>query len=920
MKKTVERSERKQSQCHINWRFSAPRWGGRRLLSIGVSALLSISTFLTVIPQTQITAYADDSKAIVLVDNGAASNISGAQASGVYFGNYYQSNNTSKEPIKWRVLQNNTTNKTLFLLADKNLDWKKYNDTRTGVTWEISTLRGWLNGLKRTTTPVYDYSNDNFIKSAFTNKEVFALATTAVVNGNNPDYDTPGGNNTNDKVFLLSIAEARNNNLGFTDDNSRKSVNTAYAIAQGATESGGNGIWWLRSPGYSDRNAAYVNYNGIVHTIGILVISTVAVRPAFNLNLSSIILTSAAEGGKISGTAGADALTAVEAYSGSEWKLTVHDTSRDGSGKFTAKRTDRNTLGRGAELKISYSGASRPESGKDNEFVSAIITNDAGTVLYYGHIASTETSASGTATINIPNNANITNTCKLYIFQEQCNGDKETDYSSKLYDLTEPATKETPTADDFDVTPPTDLVYDGSPKTATAAVKSGITGMGTVTVNYYKDGTKLTGAPIDIGTYTVKLDVEEGEGYTSAYGLTKDSWKFTITDSVVAVTGVTVSPKEIELRPGDSRTLTKTIEPDNATNRNVEWTSSKTGVATVDGNGKVTAVDEGDALITVTTEDGGFKATCKVTVKKDAEGKEKIKGDGVTVEKSAKIMQILNSSLSGELKQKVDEAIAAGKEVDFVFDSKDTDDSAPGADKIKSFAKDKGLTMGKFFDLTLYVTVNGGERLGNIEKTDGKVELEVSVPEGLRKSGRTFYVFRNHEGDVSEVGHGRGDSVPISTDSFSTYAMAYKDGAGKDDDDDDDHHHEEIVKPAAVNPDTVEGYFISAGQMVPGVLMCKMKQGPAAQSLFDKIRKAGGWLEAFNFNMAIDGKYEYTLKNGTLTIIIPKEYRKAGRTFALMGLDKNANVVILDDTDTNPDTLTVNLNIEGYAFDLIYRD
>ena len=110
------------------------------------------------------------------------------------------------------------------------------------------------------------------------------------------------------------------------------------------------------------------------------------------------------------------------------------------------------------------------------------------------------------------------------------------------------------------------------------------------------------------------------------------------------------------------------------------------------------------------------------------------------------------------------------------------------------------------------------------------------------------------------------------------------------------------------------------GQIVPNVLMGKMKQGPAAQALFDKTRVSGGWIEAFTFNMAIDGKYEYTLKNGTLTIIIPKEYRKLGRTFALMGLDKNGGVVIFNDTDTNPDTLTVNLNIEGYAFDLIYKD
>lgn len=540
MKKTVGKTQ-------INRRFLAPRGGGRRLFSIGVSALLSISTFLTVIPQTQITAYADDSKAIVLVNNGAASNISGAQASSVYFGNYQQSSDGGSgyltEPIKWRVLQNNTTAKTLFLLSDKNLDCKKYNDESASVTWETCTLRGWLNGLKRTEAPAYDYSNANFIKSAFTEKEALALATTTVVNEDNPDYLTSGGNNTSDKVFLLSIVEAGDGNLGFTNNDSRKSANTDYAHAQGAsTYSNGNGIWWLRSPGSSGISAAYVYNYGDVDTDGFSVDSIrVAVRPAFNLNLSSIILTSAAVGGKISGTAGADSLNPVDnTMAVTEWKLTVHDTSRDGSGKFTAKRTDRNTLAAGAELKISYSGA---VTGSDKEFVSAIITDSQKKVLYYGHIASTETSASGTATINIPNNANITNTCTLYVFQEQCNGNYKTDYSSQLLDLTEPATKSTPTADDFTVTLPTDLVYDSNPKEATAVAASGISGMGTVTVNYYKDGTKLTGAPKDIGTYTVKLDVTEGDDYTSAHDITKDAWTFTITaPHTHSFTSSTVTP------------------------------------------------------------------------------------------------------------------------------------------------------------------------------------------------------------------------------------------------------------------------------------------------------------------------------------------------------------------------------------------
>jgi uncharacterized protein YjdB len=71
----------------------------------------------------------------------------------------------------------------------------------------------------------------------------------------------------------------------------------------------------------------------------------------------------------------------------------------------------------------------------------------------------------------------------------------------------------------------------------------------------------------------------------------------------------------VELTEGDVTVLTATVNPSNASNRNVYWTSSDSAVATVDNTGKVTAVKAGSATITVTTEDGGKTATCKVTVK-----------------------------------------------------------------------------------------------------------------------------------------------------------------------------------------------------------------------------------------------------------------------------------------------------------------
>ncbi len=130
---------------------------------------------------------------------------------------------------------------------------------------------------------------------------------------------------------------------------------------------------------------------------------------------------------------------------------------------------------------------------------------------------------------------------------------------------------------------------------------------------------------------------------------------------------------------------------------------------------------------------------------------------------------------------------------------------------------------------------------------------------------------------------------------------------------------EEDVRPAVVNPDTVEGFFAVNGQILPGVLMGKMKQGPAAQVLLSAGRPIG-WTEAFTFNLSIGGKTDHTLKNGKLCIFVPVGLRKAGRSYAVIGIDKNANVLMFNDTDAVPDTLTADINFEGYAFSFIYRD
>ena len=215
----------------------------------------------------------------------------------IYFGNYYQSNSSTKEPIKWRVLSVNGND--AFLLADQNLDAKPYNEKSTDVTWATCTLRTWL--------------NDTFLNTAFTSAEQVAIKNTTVVNDDNPYYDTEGGENTTDKVYLLSIAEASNTAYGFngefrTESETREAKNTAYAKECGAwtstsTEYEGNGYWWLRSPGYSSDDASSVYENGFGDGLGSIVdFDLPVVRPALHLNLSSSTLWSYA--GKVTSEGG----------------------------------------------------------------------------------------------------------------------------------------------------------------------------------------------------------------------------------------------------------------------------------------------------------------------------------------------------------------------------------------------------------------------------------------------------------------------------------------------------------------------------------------------------------------------------------------------------------------------------------------
>lgn len=200
----------------------------------------------------------------------------------VKFGSYEQDNDfdNGAEAIEWIVVTKWADGK-LLLLSKYALASMPYNDLWINVTWETCTLRDWLNG--------------EFYADAFSETEQGRILTTEVKHGDNPEYQAEGGNDTEDKVFLLSIEEVESY-LGWWEDSARSVKLTEYAKRHGGRWSEakdshgdytGNGWWCLRSPGNGNSEVAQVDERGLVDTWGDVVHGYYAVRPAIWLNPES---------------------------------------------------------------------------------------------------------------------------------------------------------------------------------------------------------------------------------------------------------------------------------------------------------------------------------------------------------------------------------------------------------------------------------------------------------------------------------------------------------------------------------------------------------------------------------------------------------------------------------------------------------
>ena len=190
--------------------------------------------------------------------------VNAKKGSTVKFGKYFNKTKTTKEDIEWQVLAREGDK--VLLISKYALDCVPYNEIYTDVTWEICSLREWL--------------NTEFLNSAFSEREIECIPTVDVEAHKNYMYPSYfPGRTTQDKVFVLSIPEI--NKYLVTAARSACSP-TPYAKRKGAfTGTGGRCCWWVRSPGYGKTQAPNVNDKGEIYTSGYNVNSDdSAVRPA----------------------------------------------------------------------------------------------------------------------------------------------------------------------------------------------------------------------------------------------------------------------------------------------------------------------------------------------------------------------------------------------------------------------------------------------------------------------------------------------------------------------------------------------------------------------------------------------------------------------------------------------------------------
>ena len=319
-------------------------------------------------------------------------NINTASAATVYFGQDHENN-----PVAWRVIgyDGNSAAGNMTLLAANNMGLSKFGASNAYADSE----------LKEAIDALAD---------KLTAKETDAVEKRTLASGNYDEENTDGvaGPAVSNAVFWpLSSKEAN-------------AVNNDLRVVDPEHPGWASSYWWLRSPD-EDYSTAFVAGRGEVRYYGGYSTSKeFGVRPAFDLNLDSVLFASAAVGGKPDG-----GLQPVSPnYTGNEWKLTLYDSKRN---DFSRTTWEVSASTKGGTVEISYTDA---KTGA-NEYISALIFDDVGNVIYYGRSNASLTEKDGTAQLTIPAGF-AEGTYTLKVFNEQYNGDRKTDLASGFADVT----------------------------------------------------------------------------------------------------------------------------------------------------------------------------------------------------------------------------------------------------------------------------------------------------------------------------------------------------------------------------------------------------------------------------------------------------------------------------------------------------
>ena len=318
-----------------------------------------------------------------------------ANAPTVYFGQ-----NHENKPAAWRVIGYDGngvagTAGNMTLLAAGNMGVVRFDDDGVNNEYAPSDLKTAIDALAEKLTTE---------ENAAVKKRTL---TSGSYNGENTDC-VAGAQVDNAVFWPLSTAEAF-------------AVNQDLRIADPEHPSWASSYWWLRSPGDVDYAAAAVRGNGDVSYDGEdVIIMLSGVRPAFSLKSSSVLFTSAAVGGKPVG-----GLAPISEYTGNEWKLTLNDSDRNGF-LVTLRFYSENTV------RFDYKGAKTGAS----EYISAMVINGE-TIKYYGRLKNVSETGmeSGNLTLTLPVAVDVEKGDRLFVFNEQCNGDCKTDYASDLLEL-----------------------------------------------------------------------------------------------------------------------------------------------------------------------------------------------------------------------------------------------------------------------------------------------------------------------------------------------------------------------------------------------------------------------------------------------------------------------------------------------------